>query len=204
MLDRQLERSFPDIARIQDPKVRELCRAQWRYVGEHGDPSHTDIEMIPIHPSLPIATYGGLGSHIRGQMELAVVLVPFAKREWKLELDLDHFLACALVHDSAKVIEFVLTDGVLVPTPGFDHALEGAKIALAVGFPQEVAHMIAVHTYLGPRRLPRTAAAQLFQFLDPICLPVFPENGKGAVERHLEANGWSVPAPAGLPSSGDL
>ncbi|MDE3102350.1 MAG: HD domain-containing protein [Chloroflexota bacterium] len=200
MLDRQLERSFPEIASIRDPKIRELCHAQWRYVSEHGDPSHTDIEKIPIHPSLPVGRYGALSSHIRGQMEISKVLVPFAKREWKLELDLDHFLACALVHDSAKVIEFVQKDGQLVPTPGFDHAAEGAKIALTVGFPKEVAHMIAVHTYLGPRRLPRTAAAQLFQFLDPICLPVFPEGGKSAVERHLEANGWSVPpSPAEVP-----
>jgi hypothetical protein len=52
--------------------------------------------------------------------------------------------------------------------------------------------MVEVHIYIGKRRLPRTREAQLFQFLDPICLPVFPEAGKGAVERHLEANGWSV------------
>ncbi len=200
MLDRQLDKTFPDLARVADPKTRDLCGAQWRYVSEHGDPSHTDIERIPLHPSLPIATYGGLASHIRGQMELARVLVPFAKREWHVDLDLDHFLACAVVHDSAKVIEFVQRDGALTATPGFDHALEGAKIARAVGFPDAVAHMIAVHTYLGPRRLPKTAAAQLFQFLDPICLPVFPENGKGAVERHLEANGWTAsPTPVEVP-----
>jgi putative nucleotidyltransferase with HDIG domain len=200
VLDEQLDRLFPDLQHVQDPTIRELCHAQWRYVSEHGDRSHTDIEKIPIHPSLPIAVHGGLGSHIRGQMELSRVLVPFAKREWKLDLDLDHFLACAVVHDSAKVIEFVMKDGKLEATPGFDHALEGAKIARSVGFPEAVVHMIAVHTYLGPKRLPRTAAAQLFQFLDPICVPVFPEHGKSAVERHLEANGWTAPrAPSDLP-----
>ena len=98
------------------------------------------------------------------------------------------------------MIEFVLRDGKLVATPGFDHALEAAKIARTLGMPAGVVHMIAAHTYLGPRRLPRTAAAQIFQFLDPICLPVFPEQGKGAVERHLEANGWvAPPAPPDLP-----
>jgi hypothetical protein len=44
-------------------------------------------------------------------------------------------------------------------------------------------------------RLPRTAAAQIFQYLDPLCLPVFPEHGKSSVERHLDANKWSVAAP---------
>ncbi len=199
MLADQLEGAFPDIARIRDATLRELVHAQWRYVAEHGDPVHTDVERIPVHPSLPLAVHGGLGSHIRGQMEISQVLVPFAKREWKLDLDLDHFLACAVVHDSAKVIEFVMTDGKLTATPGFDHALEAAKIARSLGFPSGIVHMIAVHTYLGPKRLPKTAAAQLFQFLDPICVPVFPEHGKSAVERHLEANGWvAPPAPPDL------
>jgi hypothetical protein len=200
VLEDQLGRSFPDLARIQDERLRDLCVAQWRYVREHGDPVHTDIEKIPVHPSLPAERYGGLASHIRGQMALSMTLVPTYKKEWGIDLDLDHFLACAVVHDSAKVIEFVRKDGALVATPGFDHAYEGAKIALVVGFPGELAHMVAVHTYLGPKRLPRTAAAQLFQFLDPICVPVFADSGKSAVERHLEANKFVVPAaPADLP-----
>jgi hypothetical protein len=200
VLEDQLEKSFPDIARIRDSKLRDLCKGQWRYVREHGDPLHTDLERIPVHPTLPYEKYRGLANHIRGQMAIAQTLVPTFKREWGVDLDLDHFLACAVVHDSAKVIEFVQKDGQLVATPGFDHAFEGAKIALTVGFPRELAHMVAVHTYLGPKRLPRSAAAQLFQFLDPICLPVFPETGKSAVERHLEANKWTVqPPPEGLP-----
>lgn len=200
MLDAQLESAFPDIARIRDATLRELVHAQWRYVAEHGDPAHTDIDRIPLHPSLPVETYGPLTAHVRGQMEISQVLVPFAKREWKIDLDLDHFLACAVVHDSAKVIEFVMKDGKLTATPGFDHALEAAKIARSLGFPAGIVHMIAVHTYLGPKRLPKTAAAQLFQFLDPICVPVFAEHGKSAVERHLEANGWKAPpAPPDLP-----
>lgn len=199
MLADQLDRLFPDLAKIRDARLRDLVKAQWQYVGER-NPIHTDIERIPIHPTLPQGRYGGLASHIRAQMALSQTLVPTYAREWKVQLDLDHFLACAAVHDSAKVIEFVDQGGTLVATPGFDHALEAAKIALEVGFPREVAHMIAVHTYLGPKRLPRTAAAQLFQFLDHICLPVFPEQGKSAVERHLEANKWAPPpAPADLP-----
>lgn len=199
MLDQQLEKAFPEIAKIRDARLRELCAAQWRYVGEHGDKVHTDIERIPIHPTLPVATYGGLASHIRGQIALSQTLIPLYAREWGIDLDIDHFIACAIVHDSAKVIEFTSKDGALVATPGFDHAVEGAKIARDVGFPHEVVHMIAVHTYLGPKRLPNTTAAQLFQFLDPICVPVVPEKGKSVVERHLDANGWKPqPTPPDL------
>lgn len=199
MLVDQLTAAFPDLVKIREERVRKAVFDQWRYVGER-NPEHTDIERIPVHPSLPIEKYGNLAAHIRGQTAISQVLVPTYKKEWGVDLDLDHFLACAVVHDSAKVIEFTYQDGALVAAPGFDHAYEAAKIALSVGFPREVAHMIAVHTYLGPKRLPRTAAAQIFQFLDPICVPVFPEQGKSAVERHLEANKWSaVPAPDDLP-----
>jgi len=199
VLERQLDRLFPDLARVRDASLRAAVSDQWRYVSER-NPVHTDIERIPAHPSLPVERYGSLAAHIRAQMALSLVLVPTYAKEWKIDLDLDHFLVCAAVHDSAKVIEFFEEGGDLVATPGFDHAYEGAKIALQVGLPREIAHMIAVHTYLGAKRLPKTAAAQLFQFLDPICLPVFPEQGKSAVERHLEANKWAAPpAPEDLP-----
>ena len=199
MLADQILRAFPGLSEVRDARLRDLAVEQWRYVAEHGDPIHTDVERIPVHPSLPVERYGGLASHIRAQMALSRTLVPTYEAEWKVRLDLDHFLVCAVVHDSAKVIEFVARDGALVATPGFDHAVEAARIAAKVGLPREVVHMIAVHTYLGPKRLPRTAAAQLFQFLDPIALPVFPDAGKGAVERHLDLNGWTAaPTPEDL------
>ncbi len=199
MLADQIDRAFPDLAEVRDARLRDLARAQWRYVQAHGDPSHTDVERIPLTPSLPLERYGGLASHVRAMMALARVVVPTYAKEWGTRLDLDHFLVAAVVHDSAKVIEFVPRDGVLAGTPGYDHAIEGARIAQTVGLPPEIVHMVAVHGYIGPRRLPRTAAAQLFQFMDPICLPVFPEAGKGVVERHLESNGWSAtPLPEDL------
>ncbi|MGH6943162.1 MAG: hypothetical protein ACREH6_02935 [Geminicoccaceae bacterium] len=194
MLEKQLDRAFPDLGKIRDEKLRGLVVDLWRTVSER-NPLHTDIERIPTHPAFPIEKHGSLANHIRGQMTIAQTLVPTYKREWGMDLSLDHFIACAAVHDAAKVVEFVEQDGKLVATPGFDHALYAGRLARDLGFPAELAHMIAVHTYVGPMRLPRTGAAQIFQFMDPLCLPVFPEQGKSAVERHLEANKWSLAAP---------
>ena len=199
MLADQVERSFPDIAAIRDPRLRELVVEQWRFVGSR-NAAHTDIEAIPLHPTFPIERHGNLASHIRAMATVARTLVPLYAREWRIELELDHFLVAAFTHDAAKVIEFVERDGELVATPGFDHAIEGGRIALAVGLPREIAHMIAAHMYVGRLVLPRTRAAQIFQFLDPLCLPIFPEQGKSSVQRHLEANGWTPPPePADVP-----
>jgi len=194
VLEDQLDRAFPDLAEIRDKRLRGLVGELWRSVSER-NPVHTDIERIPTHPLFPIERHGSLANHIRGQMAVSKTLVPTYMREWRIELSLDHFLATAAIHDAAKVIEFVEQDGKLVATPGFDHALVAGRLARDLGFPPEIAHMVAVHTYVGPMRLPRSRAAQLFQYLDPLCLPVFPEHGKSSVERHLEANHWSVAAP---------
>jgi hypothetical protein len=53
--------------------------------------------------------------------------------------------------------------------------------------------MVEAHSFAGPLVVPRTREAQLFHFLDPICLNVFPDQGPGAVDRHLAANGWTDP-----------
>lgn len=195
MLVDQLVKAFPDLALIKDTRLRDLVRTMWREIEKRGDPVHKDIERIPMHPSFDFEKSGGLTNHCRAQMAVAKVLVPTYAKEWKIELSLDHFLACAAVHDSAKVIEFVQKDGELVATPGFDHALVAGRLARDLDFPAEICHMIAVHTYVGPMRLARTGPAQLFQFIDPLCLPVWPEHGKSSVVRHLEANRFTPPPP---------
>jgi hypothetical protein len=189
-----VQRAFPDLGRISDVRLRELVLELWRYVGER-NPIHDDPERIPITPSLPIERHGSLANHVRAMASVASALVPAYRREWGLELDVNAYLAAAYVHDAAKVIEFVQRDGALVALEGFNHALEAGRIARTLGFPEGIAHMIAAHSYIGPLVLPRTRDAQLFQFLDPLCLPVFPEHGQSAVERPLRATGWSAPPP---------
>jgi 23S rRNA maturation-related 3'-5' exoribonuclease YhaM len=189
----QVQRSFPDLGRINSPGIRDAVVALWRHVSEQ-NPAHSDIEQIPLNTNRPIDTFGNLASHKRAMATIAQTLVPVYAREWGIALNLDHFLAAALTHDAAKVIEFVEREGQLVATPGFNHAIAGGRIAVAVGLPREVAHMIAAHSYGGPLVRARTREAQLFQFLDPMCVPVFPEHGKSLVDAHLASNGW-IPRP---------
>lgn len=190
----QLDRTFPDLALIRQQALRRGVSDFWAYVGER-NPLHKEIEALPNHPTLPIERHGNLAAHKRAIGAMVRAVVPTYAREWGIELDLDHFLVAAFTHDAAKVVEFVQGEDGLVATPGFNHAVEGGRIALAVGLPGEIAHMIAAHMYVGPMLVPRTRAAQIFSFLDPLCLPVFPEHGKSSVQRHLEANGWTAPEP---------
>lgn len=185
-------RAFPSINEITDGRLRSLSVAVWRYVSER-NPAWTDIERIPLHPTMPIATHGNLVKHVVAMVRISEALVPIYRELWKQDLDLDTFRAASYVHDAAKVIEFSDKDGAIAAIPGYNHAIEAARIVRELGGPEPLAHMVEAHSFAGALVVPRTRDAQLFLMLDPMCLNVFPEQGAGVVERHLKANGWEDP-----------
>ena len=187
---------FPGITSISEQRLRSLSIDVWRYVSER-NPSWTDIDRLPLHPTMPIATHGNLTKHVAAMARLAEALVPLYRELWKQDLDLDTFLAAAYVHDAAKVIEFTETTTGLEAIPGFNHAIEAGRIVRELGGPEGIAHMAEAHSFSGPLVMPRTRDAQLFLLMDPMCLNVFPEHGPGVFARHLKANGWEEPPTLG-------
>ena len=184
--------TFTAVGVITDPKLRTLSVDVWRYVSDR-NPEWSDIEKVPLHPSMPIATHGNLVKHIVGMVRLFEMLVPMYAELWEQTMDLDAFRAAAYVHDAAKVIEFRERSGQLEPIAGYNHAVEAGRIVRELGGPEPVAHMVEAHSFAGPLVVPRTKEAQLFLLGDPMCLNVFPEQGASAIERHLKANGWEAP-----------
>jgi len=185
--------AFPNLGRIEHKRLRSLVTDVWRYVSER-NPQWTDLERIPLHPTMPIATHGNLVKHVVAMVRLSETLVPMFRELWQQDLDLDTFRAAAYVHDAAKVIEFTEKDGRIEAIPGYNHAIEAGRIVREIGGPEAIAHMCEAHSFSGPLVMPRTRDAQLFLLLDPMCLNVFPEQGGPAVfERHLKANAYEDP-----------
>jgi len=192
LTDSDVLRAFPGIRDIRDARLRKLSTDVWRHVSER-NPAWTDIERIPLHPTMPIATHGNLVKHVVAMVRLSEALVPIYRELWKQDLDLDTFRTAVYVHDAAKVIEFSEKDGAIIGIPGYNHAIEAGRIVRELGGPEPLAHMVEAHSFSGPLVVPRTRDAQLFLLLDPMCLNVFPEQGAGVVERHLKANGREDP-----------
>ncbi|HEV8671776.1 MAG TPA: HD domain-containing protein [Candidatus Limnocylindria bacterium] len=188
--------AFPTISRIQNKILRLLVTDVWRYVSER-NPAWTEIERIPLHPTMPIAKHGNLVKHVVAMVRISEALVPIYRELWQQDLDLDMFRAASYVHDAAKVIEFSEKDGALTAITGYNHAIEAGRIVRELGGPEPLAHMVEAHSFAGALVVPRTRDAQLFLMLDPMCLNVFPEQGAGVVERHLKANGWDDPDTLG-------
>jgi hypothetical protein len=185
-------RAFPAINDIKNARLRSLSIDVWRYVSER-NPFWTDIERIPPHPTMPIDKHGNLVKHVVAMVRISEALVPIYRELWKQDLDLDTFRAASYIHDAAKVIEFTEKDGAVTATPGYNHAIEAGRIVRELDGPEPLAHMVEAHSFAGALVVPRTRDAQLFLFLDPMCLNVFPEQGAGVVERHLKANAWEDP-----------
>ena len=185
-------RAFPQINAIENVRLRKLSTDVWRYVSER-NPEWTDIERVPLHPTMPIAANGNLVKHVIAMVRISEALVPVYRELWEQDLDLDVFRAASYIHDAAKVIEFREKDGLITAIPGYNHAIEAGRIVRELGGPEPLAHMIEAHSFAGALVAPHTRDAQLFLFLDPMCLNVFPEDGTGVVERHLKANGWEDP-----------
>ena len=183
---------FPAIGTITDKRLRQLSLDVWRYVSDR-NPTWSDIERMPLHPTIPIATHGNLTEHVHAMVRLAETLAPLYRELWQQDLDLDTFRTAAYVHDAAKVIEFTLTDAGLQAIAGYNHAIEAGRIVRELAGPESLAHMVEAHSFSGPLVMPRTRDAQLFLLMDPMCLNVFPEQGTGVFERHLKANGWDAP-----------
>jgi putative nucleotidyltransferase with HDIG domain len=192
LTDNDVRRALSAVDDIRDMRLRSLVTDVWRYVSER-NPAWTDIERIPLHPTMPIEKHGNLVQHIVAMVRISEALAPIYRELWGQELDLDAFRAASYVHDAAKVIEFTEKDGAIVATPGYNHALEAGRIVRELGGPEPIAHMVEAHSFAGPLVVPRTRDAQLFLLLDPMCLNVFPEQGPGVIERHLKANGWEDP-----------
>lgn len=177
---------------IRDSRLRKLSTDVWRYVSER-NPAWTDIERLPLHPTMPIAKHGNLVKHVVAMVRISEALVPIYRELWQQDLDLDRFRTASYVHDAAKVIEFTEKDGAIAAIPGYNHAIEAGRIVRELGGPEPLAHMVEAHSFAGALVVPRTREAQLFLLLDPMCLNVFPEQGPGVIERHLKANSWEDP-----------
>jgi hypothetical protein len=183
---------FPGIGAITDKRLRQLSLDMWRYVSDR-NATWSDIERIPLHPTMPIATHGNLVKHVVAMVRLCETLAPMYRELWQQDLDLDTYRAAAYVHDAAKVIEFTETGAGLEAIAGYNHAIEAGRIVRELGGPEGLAHMVEAHSLSGPLVVPRTRDAQLFLLMDPMCLNVFPEQGPGVIERHLKANGREAP-----------
>ncbi|MEW6685626.1 MAG: HD domain-containing protein [Candidatus Edwardsbacteria bacterium] len=153
---------FPELEEISDNGLKEGVIKIWLLAIKRG--KWKSLENIPF--TLLIPTKISLIEHTRRVTRMAMAIV----RERK-DLNLDLIIAGGLTHDVGKLLEYERKEGKVIKSKFgsmMRHPVSGAALALKVGLPKEVAHIIAAHSEEGEKvkRIPEAIAIHHCDFID--------------------------------------
>jgi putative nucleotidyltransferase with HDIG domain len=150
-MSKSILQRFPQIDKIKDAALREqvientaLKRGKWRA---------TDLEQIPF--SMLAASCGvSLAAHTRNVTDCCIKLGEVLEKAYKplFQIHSDYLIAGAILHDVGKALEYCSTEagyGISKSGKLLRHPISGAALAAELGLPDEVVHIIAVHSKEG-------------------------------------------------------
>ena len=142
---------FPELEWISDTSLKSRVAAVWDEATERGGWSDDEIEQIPF--TLLVAAGGvTLTQHTRLVTNLCRSIAEQMKGMGGFDIDDDILIAGALLHDVGKMLEYRKDGGeVKVSKSGklLRHPLSGMGLAMKGDLPEEVCHIIAVHSREG-------------------------------------------------------
>jgi len=154
---------FPELEEIADEGLREqVVTAYARAMERSGWESLDGIPFSLLIPDLDT----NFIEHTRSVTRMAIAVA-----DARGDLDRDLVAAGALCHDIGKLLEYERKDGRVV-TSRFGrmvrHPVSGAGLAMELGLPDAVVHIIAVHSKEGEGmvRLPEAVVIHHCDFID--------------------------------------
>jgi len=138
-----IQKIFPEIAKIKSKELRKGVVDAWLLAARKG--KWQRIDDIPF--TLLTATKRTLVEHTRIVTDMATAVA-----QTRNDIDFDILIASAIVHDVGKLLEYAREGNTIVKSPFgklVRHPISGYGIALEVGLPLEVAHVVAAHSKEG-------------------------------------------------------
>ncbi len=149
-----VERLWPEIAWIEDPKLRERVTSTWMKALERSPLQPDDLNHIPftlLVPNCPITFMEHKRCVVHIARDSAKAMQDFMGRA--LPVDMDTVLAGAILADVGKLLEYELgPDGQSRQSErgeALRHPFTGVALALECGVPDAVCHIIAAHAAEG-------------------------------------------------------
>ncbi len=142
---------FPELGWIGDPDLAAKVARVWEEAYARGGWKGNDIDAIPF-TLLVGETKITLVEHTRLVTSLCRAIAETMKTVGGIPLSNDHLIAGALLHDVGKLVEYRKTsEGFQVSRSGklLRHPLSGMGLAMRGDLPEEVYHIIAVHSREG-------------------------------------------------------
>ena len=142
---------FPELEWISDDSMRKKVADVWDEAAGKGGWSDDEIEKIPF--TLLVSAEGvTLIQHTRLVTNICRSVAEQMKGMGGFDIDDDTLIAGALLHDVGKMLEYRKEGGeVKVSRSGklLRHPLSGMGLATRGDLPEEVCHIIAVHSREG-------------------------------------------------------
>ena len=156
-LRRSVMDDLPELADIGDTDLRRQAIEAWAFALSHS--SFGRISDIPPggNPGMNVLKRGSQADHLRGVAKLALQIADtFIVQRPEVCIDRDVVLCGALCHDVGKCYEFDPEnlarweqDPAATGQPTLRHTVFGTYVCLAVGLPEEIAHIACAHSLEG-------------------------------------------------------
>ena len=143
---RGVSECFPLIKQIEDEGIREKVIQVWvRLWRESG---YTRLEQAPQLPSDKLPQQP-LVRHTNAVANAALTVARQLEEEYNIPINFDYLIAAALLHDVDNLVVYAEKGGRVERSElgkMIPHGVYGAHVALEVGLPLEIVHVIATHT----------------------------------------------------------
>ena len=144
---------WPEIEWIADAELKEKVYQTWEYALEQSVLSADDLLEIPFTLLIEGCEVTFM-EHKRAVVHIAVESARAMNKFFgdKLPINMDYLIAGAILIDVGKLLEYVIKDGkAVVGKTGslLRHPFSGVGLAMRFGVPDEICHMIAVHSKEG-------------------------------------------------------
>jgi putative nucleotidyltransferase with HDIG domain len=156
MRDAVLE-DLPELALIANDELRGKCSEVWCLA--LSETSFARIRDVPgeSNPGQFALRHGDQATHLRGVTRIALSIAEeFASMDPRVRIDRDLVIAGGLTHDVGKPWEFDpdnrarwTGDASASGQPSLRHPVYGAHLCIAVGLPEEIAHIALAHSFEG-------------------------------------------------------
>jgi putative nucleotidyltransferase with HDIG domain len=174
-LRRGVRESLPEIAEIQDADLREKVVDAWALA--LSETEYERIDDIPGTggPQSPGLKQGSQAEHLRGTARVALGMADGLEQVLgPCGINRDVVIAGALLHDVGKPWEYSprnqarwKANPALAGWPAVRHPVYGAHLALTVGLPESLVHLIGAHSTGGEGDLVmRSLETVIVQFAD--------------------------------------
>ncbi|MHA1917957.1 MAG: HDIG domain-containing metalloprotein [Candidatus Ranarchaeia archaeon] len=139
---------YPEVNLIKDRTLRESTILVWIEAMKRGNWENLELPFTLLIPDTNIS----LKQHTKAVTELAISSAKIVSSYSGLEINMDHLIAGALLHDVGKLLEYTKSkDGKVIKSDDeLRHPISGMKLAIEIGqVPQEVGHIIETHSWEG-------------------------------------------------------